>query len=349
MLVLFYFTHLPDISQPVLPHHVQYSCMQKSEFQPRQELEPELVHSFARTFIPRFDQFPVQRPDGHYVSLKKQLSLDLLTAHLHGFVTLGAYALDTQSQAKWICMDADTDEQWVNLQNLATNLLKDGITSYLELSRRGGHLWLFFSPLPGADARRFGKQLLEEHKLEDIELYPKQNQLNNGPGSLVRLPLGRHRKTGRRYHFITPDSAPLAPTIREQIALLGSPALVPQEFIDTILASSPSTPYRSPTPRLNPLSHEAAGGTVSERLKNRISAYEFVSHYVQLDDNGAGYCPFHDDQRQSFGVNQEGNYWHCWAGCGGGSLIDFWMKWREKHGQDGSFKATIAELAQMLL
>jgi hypothetical protein len=60
-------------------------------------------------------------------------------------------------------------------------------------------------------------------------------------------------------------------------------------------------------------------------------ALEFVSQYVDLKPTARGaigLCPFHDDHHPSFGVNDEGNYWHCFAGCGGGSVIDFWMKWQ---------------------
>jgi DNA primase len=77
-----------------------------------------------------------------------------------------------------------------------------------------------------------------------------------------------------------------------------------------------------------------------------VTVLEFVGRYVDLKPikNGAiGRCSFHDDHRPSFGVNAEGNYWHCFAGCGGGSVIDFWMRWR---GCD--FAAAIAELAELL-
>jgi len=33
----------------------------------------------------------------------------------------------------------------------------------------------------------------------------------------------------------------------------------------------------------------------------------------------------------------------------GGSTIDFWTKWRETHGEDGSFTATVRALAETLL
>ncbi len=71
--------------------------------------------------------------------------------------------------------------------------------------------------------------------------------------------------------------------------------------------------------------------TLSQRIKQSITVLKFVSQYVDLKPNGSGAigkCPFHDDQRPSFSVNDKENYWHCFAGCGGGSIIDFWMKWR---------------------
>lgn len=291
----------------------------------------------------------MQLEDGRYITVKKYLSLDHITAHLKGFITLGAYALDEESKAKWICLDADTDEQWQGLWSLARQFERQNITPYLEPSRRGGHLWLFIPPISGEDARCFGRQLLAMHDLQGIELYPKQDALKTGPGSLVRLPLGRHRLTGRRYHFVTPSGEPLAPTVREQIDLLAQPARVPQAFIDEVMLSTPASQTSSPIPPFAQTIGEAPGATLSERLKNSVSVHDFVSRYVELDRQGRGLCPFHDDRRKSFGVNVDGNYWHCWAGCGGGSLIDFWSRWRAKNGQDPGFVATITELADMLL
>ena len=57
-----------------------------------------------------------------------------------------------------------------------------------------------------------------------------------------------------------------------------------------------------------------------------------------------GLCPFHDDHHPGVGVNDEGNYWYCFAGCGGGSVIGCWMRWRAC-----DFTAAITELAEMLL
>jgi DNA primase len=88
-------------------------------------------------------------------------------------------------------------------------------------------------------------------------------------------------------------------------------------------------------------------GTVSERIKASVTVLEFVSQYVDLKPTASGaigLCPFHDDHHPSFGVNAEGDYWNCWAGCGGGSVIDFWMRWRKC-----DFTTAVKELAEMLL
>lgn len=316
---------------------------------PSPELDRTILRRYAKTFIPRQDCYPIQTEDGRYLTIKRRFQLDYLQAHLKGIMTLGAYALDERDQARWLCLDADTPEQWAELLKMTRDLEQDGITAYLEPSRRGGHLWLFFSPLPGATARKFGQRLAGRYDLQGIELFPKQAELKTGPGSLVRLPLGRHRLTGQRYHFITPEGDPIAPSVREQVRILSVPQIVPPAYIRHVsLERSPvdHSPVKPlfPEPRPQP-----AGATLSERLKNAISVYDFVRRYVELDQNATGYCPFHADEHKSFGVNREQNFWHCWAGCGGGSIIDFWMRWREKQGLDASFTATIKSLADMLL
>jgi hypothetical protein len=322
----------------------------------RAELDPHVLSAYIDTFINRRDLYHIQLPNGTYAAVNKSLTDNMVAAHLKGYITIGAYSLDTNGWAKWLCLDSDDEQYWQRLVNLASELDSLSVPSYLEPSRRGGHLWLFTDPIPGFQIRRFGKQLLSEHELPlkkrkqlGIELYPKQDKPITGPGSLVRLPLGVHRLSGRRYHFITPLGAPLAPSIREQLAILGNPNRVPQAFIDELLARAPEPRKVSPTPQFRPTHDRDMSGPPSERIKQAISVYDFVSQYVELDQRGKGYCPFHDDQVQSFQVSREGNYWHCYAGCEGQTIIDFWMLWREKHHKKGDFKSAVKDLAKMLL
>jgi hypothetical protein len=332
----------------VVAYTLECSVSRRTEHLPGQELNPDLVKAYSITFIQRRDCYPKQIKNGAYICIKRPLNQNLLEAHIKGRTTLGAYALDTNSWARWLCFDADDDDQFSALKVLSSELAKDEVVSYIESSRRGGHLWLFTQLNPGKSIRQFGKSLAQKYDLGSIEIYPKQDELKTGPGSLVRLPLGIHQKSGKRYHFIQLNGQPLAPTIRQQMAVLATPALVPQTYIEQIANEYVEPSSTPPKPTLFD-TFPALGNTLSERLKSSISVLDFVSRYVVLDERTKGICPFHDDHVKSFQVNEQANYWHCYAGCGGGSIIDFWSRWREIQGQDGSFIATITELAQVLL
>jgi hypothetical protein len=319
-----------------------------------EELSPELVNAYFQTFFGRTDLYAVQRYDGSYQCIKRPLTLPLLQAHLVGKITLGVYALDDHSLARWLCLDADDESAWQALRRVAADLEVQEVPCYRELSRRGGHLWLFLSPTQGKTTRLFGKGIIGAYQLQEVELYPKQDQLNTGPGSLVKAPFGVHQKSQMRYPFVDAENRFLAPTVEEHLARLCPPKTVPRAFFERLVQRGEEfeAARRQPTthgPDTHPSRHLSPDQVVSERLKASISVYEFVSRYVALTPQGRGFCPFHDDQQMSFGVNIHENFWHCFAGCGGGSIIDFWMKWREQHGEEGSFRATIKDLAHLLL
>ncbi|MBN1536193.1 MAG: hypothetical protein JW908_05630 [Anaerolineales bacterium] len=281
----------------------------------------------AKRFVQRWDIYARQLDDGRYICVHEPLNVEHLFAHLRGEITLGTYCLNQKNKARFMVFDADDEKGFQNLIQLNSQLAKISYPSYLESSRRGGHLWFFFEkPISGREARLFGQGILDEYGMEGIELFPKQDRLSQGPGSLIRMPFGLHRITGMRYGFITPERKPLAPTIREQIYALSTPQTISELMIKSYpTSSSLETPVTFPERSGEPTE------MVSQRIKQSITVLEFVSQYVDLKPNGSGAigkCPFHDDQHPSFSVNDKENYWHCFAGCGGGSIIDFWMKWR---------------------
>jgi len=313
--------------------------MTKEDLQHTPESEP-MATGLADTFIQRWDLYAKQLDDGSYICIREPLEQSHLVAHLKGEITLGAYVLDRNSQARYIMFDADEDAQFEQLVLLSKNLAEKGVPSYLEESRRGGHLWLFFSdPIPGKDARLFGQGLAKRHNLDEMELFPKQDRLQNGPGSLVRLPFGIHRKTGLRYGFITPDNQPLAGILMDQYWILSAPERVPKGFVESKLTRASKSQVE---PVLEGVDEPKT--PLSTRIKNSVRAYDFIGQYVELSPAGRGLCPFHTDEHNSFSVNLEKNYWNCFAGCGGGSIIDFWMKW-----QGCEFTEALHELAEMLL
>jgi len=296
--------------------------MASSERLPVPDVElsrPALV--LAQRFVQRWDLYARQLDDGSYVCVHEQLNVGHLFAHLRGEITLGTYLLSQESQVRFIVLDADDAQAWERLGHLAGVLADEDVPSYLERSRRGGHLWLFLAQaIAGRDARAFGQRLLAAHQIEGVELYPKQDQLADGPGSLIRMPFGVHRLADRRYGFYTANEISLAPSIREQIYALKTPETIPEAAFEAYRSFVPPQPAAAVTE----LPEELAG-TLSECIKASVTVLEFVSQYVDLRPTASGavgLCPFHDDHHPSFGVNAEGNYWHCFAGCGGGSVID---------------------------
>lgn len=273
-------------------------------------------------------------------------------------MTLGTYVLSSHSLGRYLVLDADDETQWKQLQTMAERLHSEGVPNYLEASRRGGHQWLFLPiTIPGMQIRRFAQGLLKAHRVGEVEVFPKQARLTTGPGSLIRLPFGVHQKSGKRYGFYHPTGEPLAGTVREQIKRLSSPQTVPLSALKRygqLAAEKPESTAsddREGQSKRDAMA-DVADAPLSERLKAAITARAFIEQYapeVRLNDQGIGYCPFHEDNVRSFGVNEEHNFWHCFAGCGGGSIIDFWMCWRRKEALDSSFNATIKDLAGMLL
>jgi hypothetical protein len=204
-------------------------------------------------------------------------------------------------------------------------------------------MWLKHeSPVSGLEAKTFGEELLAEFKLGPMEVFPKQEELRAGPGSLIRLPFGVHRKSGKVYPFVNrEDGLPTAGDIHEQIALLRNPQTVSREALDEYTHFALATRRDAEGDRT-----DSGPDNIWSRIRQAEPAMDFIGRYIELTPTatgGVGYCPFHEDRHKSFGVHDKGNYWHCFAGCGGGSIIDFWMKWKKLE-----FDEAVRELRVML-
>jgi len=90
-------------------------------------------------------------------------------------------------------------------------LSEDQVQAALEMSRRGGHLWIFLrTPLLARECRiyihnlalRLGVPVKGTGLAEGIEIFPKHDELGSGEfGNAIRGPLGIHRGASRRYWF----------------------------------------------------------------------------------------------------------------------------------------------------
>ena len=264
----------------------------------------------ADKFIQRWDVRAQQLDNGSYFCIREPLTRDHLRQHIRGRITLGAYILNEKGHARYMVFDADNDVEYHRLFSMANRLAVEQIPSYMESSRRGGHLWFFFErAISGEAALRFGQGLSIRFDL-DSEIYPKT--VTDDVGSLIRLPFGVHRRSGERYPIVNiEDGLPIAPSVRQQLVKLRDAQKV----------------------KLGDIRRHMEIAPLRERYQetdDNSDVFAYVSQFVELKptkSGGVGHCPFHDDEHASFSVNRSGNYWHCFAGCGGGKVEQFKRKW----------------------
>jgi len=182
------------------------------------------IEDLRRYFVNRDDTYATQNPDGSYFRIDAPLTDDVLLSHLKGEVTVGTYQIEPgKSTVKWLCFDVDNKE--INsVERLKDSIVKSGFCAEQSVlvedtGGRGYHLWIFFDPpIPALVAYYVGRKSEQLSKVK-CEVFPKQKVVE-AFGNLVKLPLGVHRKTGKRSTFVGVSSL-------DQVARIS----VPQEEV----------------------------------------------------------------------------------------------------------------------
>src|SRR5579864_5414897 len=167
---------------------------------------------------------PKERGSGAPLLLNEETVHD----HLEGQITIGLYAINPVNQrCKWVAIDADYASAMDDLIKLQYQLTQDRVESALEISKRGGHLWIFLAlPLLARKCRiyiydlaqRLGVPIKGSGPAEGIEVFPKHDEIQEGAfGNALRGPLGIHRAARRRFWFYGADY-----TLDAQMAFLTS-------------------------------------------------------------------------------------------------------------------------------
>jgi len=284
------------------------------------------LECFIDTFVSRRDDFALQRSDGGYVRVGRPLVERDVRAHLAGVHTIGSYVIDEHGNCRYAVFDADSDDGLDRLHAVQCQLQVAGMVSYLEQSRRGGHLWVYLAESIRASQLR---AWLLPSCPAGIEFYPKQDE-GTGYGSLIRVPLGVHRLSGKRYPFVTwePTGAvPVARSVDATLAWLASiERVAPRQ-------DTPPTHTKEKSLSFGSLrTHFASSGTIRAWCAAQ-DPYVVIGHYVALNSRGQGCCPFGwhhaggHDSHDSFKVYHPGVpggwCWYCYVWQQGGSVFDF--------------------------
>ena len=276
----------------------------------------DIVQAYTNLFVHRPDRWGRQQADGSYLSIKQPVTPQVVVAHLGGRLTAGWYQLGLDNTVAWACLDADADDGLAQVQRVAAYLSEFGIELAIEDSRRGAHGWLFFDrPLKAAGVKKVLDRLMAHLGLDDVEVFPKQGQLNgDGCGSLVRGPLGVHRKSGQVYFFL---EAP--PNTIDQIRYLARVRKTTADDLQALWRALPG-PTRQPYTFASPKGNGGRGnsnGTIGQINQAILEEYGslsgFIGQFVVLDHRGRGLCPWHDDEVASFRVNDRTGRWICFA------------------------------------
>jgi len=156
------------------------------------------------------------RPKHKTTSRLVTLNADTIRRHLEGNITIGLYAINPDTQrSKWVAIDADYAGAMEDLLKLQYFLERDHVQAALEMSRRGGHLWIFMeTPALARECRiyiyslalRLGMRIKGVGLNEGIEVFPKHDELRKEEfGNAIRGPLGVHRGADRRFWFYGAD------------------------------------------------------------------------------------------------------------------------------------------------
>jgi hypothetical protein len=253
------------------------------------------------------------------------LSLDetVIRHHLEGVITIGLYAMNPSSQrCKWIAVDGDYDGSLKHLCELQWELETQKIESALEMSRRGGHLWIFGEqPLIARDCRLLIAGVAQKLDIpvkssgtaEGIEIFPKHDELKEGEfGNAVRGPLGIHRAIGVRYWFYGADYS-----FTNQLAYLNRVKRLSEQRLTTLIEK-----IGRPSERRE---KRCESGTERPRQTGQIrSSFRILEHVEvrrKVGRNWVTRCPScAADGRDKGGDNlaisvSEPQKYICWAGC----------------------------------
>ncbi len=169
-----------------------------------------------------------------YTPVREPFTLSVAKNHLIGNSTVGLYQLRIDNTLLFIAFDIDIPKSMLTQAisdkrkwdsalamvhktacAIANTCASLEIPAYIEDSgHKGRHVWIFLDePVQAKTAKNLAKFILSKTEgippQIQVEVFPKQTFVKeDGLGNLIKIPLGIHRKTGRRSLFIDGEGKP---------------------------------------------------------------------------------------------------------------------------------------------
>ena len=294
---------------------------------------PDVVRRYALLFVnrraytlqssrpnPKSGRCYYFRPKARGTGAGIGLTPTTIRRHLEGEITIGLYSINPDTQrSKWVAIDADYPRAMEDLLKLQYSLARDGVDAALEMSSRGGHLWVFMErPVLARDCRIYiynlalslGVHVKGIGLAEGIEVFPRHSQLRDGEfGNAIRGPFGIHRGVNRRYWFYGADYS-----LEKQMAYLTRlPKLKEEQLL--VFVAGKTMPDKFEKSQI-----------ASHRSDVRSSGHEFriLDHVRRFRKVGRNYltrCPScaeagQDRSGDNLAISiEDSRKYLCWAGC----------------------------------
>lgn len=230
------------------------------------------------------------KPGGEtgYTPIHEPLTPAVIRQHFTGQFTVGVYPVRLDGTVTFFALDLDIDKSALLrargdpdfAQSLRETLQAEGprlLAALRELGfeplfensgYKGRHFWVFLAePAPADAVHLMGRMLLAAQAPHlpmglHLEFFPKQASLKGkGLGNLIKLPLGIHRRTGRRSVFLDERSQPLT----DQLEAMRLAARLPREALHAAIER-----LKSQSGELGPAAGDApwegAGGAVDTKV-----------------------------------------------------------------------------------
>jgi hypothetical protein len=277
------------------------------------------------------------RPGGEtgYTPVREPLTPAVVRNHLLGTFTVGVYPIRLDGTCTFFALDLDISRaalERASAEPAVARQLRDAVRGeglrllgvlrelgpgplFEDSGYKGRHYWVFLEQPETAEVlHRLGRLLLSRLSAGlaeglHLEFFPKQAGLKGqGLGNLIKLPLGTHRRTGRRALLLDDDGRPLADPFdalrrvqrlsREVLyrlieRLAGEGSVTPPPATAAEASPVPATPG-PPPPQPGPawteadfeadpaMRHLLAHCPVLAELKRTVDQHRRLSHEEQL-------------------------------------------------------------------
>jgi len=161
-----------------------------------------LAERLFQIFIARTDIFGVEDKTGAWRTERGNLTIETVEKHLKGEFTLGVYPFNQKGYIKWVLADLDFKGGQAVYEYICKKFSQES-TLMVDTGGKGTHIYAILQPTP---LWQIANQIDQIEKELRIRLFPKQREWKNDIiGNFVRLPLGKHHKTGNWSKIVKGD------------------------------------------------------------------------------------------------------------------------------------------------